>query len=277
MASSTANAPVFDEVVDYCCTCTFNMVKFPETRCELDFSSNSTKCVLCNSRRLGKNRQCVAVCEEAKYEAADLVAAAKQLNAVNEELANLRKKEEDIVNQKKKNKLRAMIFECKKRRDAAATVHEQNGDAFKAVVKKLGGIDKVALERQKEAGEAASNKTAVPRPSQTPLTVDEQLLLAARSAVKAIDEARNKVDKLREILPPNYNATGDDKPHPEVKKKLDNLMRKVEGKDHKLSNKVIGLTSRLQGYKYKSASVYYDSGDDDLSDVQYDDVEMEDA
>lgn len=135
----------------------------------------------------------------------------------------------------------------------------------------------MALERQKEAGEAASNKTAVPRPSQTPLTVDEQLLLAARSAVKAIDEARNKVDKLREILPPNYNATGDDKPHPEVKKKLDNLMRKVEGKDHKLSNKVIGLTSRLQGYKYKSASVYYDSGDDDLSDVQYDDVEMEDA
>lgn len=60
------------------------------------------------------------VCEEAKYEAADLVAAAKQLNAVNEELANLRKKEEDIVNQKKKNKLRAMIFECKKRRDAVS-------------------------------------------------------------------------------------------------------------------------------------------------------------
>jgi predicted nucleic acid-binding Zn-ribbon protein len=60
------------------------------------------------------------VCEEAKYEAAELVAAAKQLSAVNEELANLRKKKEDIVDQKKKNKLRALIFECKKRRDAVS-------------------------------------------------------------------------------------------------------------------------------------------------------------
>jgi hypothetical protein len=144
-------------------------------------------------------------------------------------------------------------------------------------VKKLGGIDQVALEREKEAGKAAPNKTAVPRPNQTPLTVDEQLLLVARSAVKSLDEARNKVDKLSEILPPAYNATGDDKLHPEVKKKLDNLIRKMDGKDRKLGNTVDNIVERLQGYQNDSASLYYDSGDDDLSDVQYDDVEMEDA
>lgn len=139
-------------------------------------------------------------------------------------------------------------------------------------MKKVGNLDKVLEQGKQEALDANPTdkkiiKTRAPQPAEPQLSDGQKLILGLRDAVKAADDTRNKQLKACHLARATYkgnNFTAEEKDKVEnLFRKLDRKMDKMRVHQHKFMNWL-----EIEDQVDQGAALRYDSGDEDLSDVE---------